>query len=227
VAKIAAIKLCRYFNEQYKTHFMSVMPANLYGPQDNFNLETSHVLPALLRKFYLAKLLKKQDAEAVLRDVRRFPLGVTIGFQGETITFERVVDVLERIGVSDRHVRIWGTGEVFREFLHVDDLADACVFLMKHFTAEDIGEFINIGTGKEIRLNELARLIQAAVGFDGEIRHDPSKPDGVKRKCLDVSRIRNLGWRPKIDLKEGLEKTIRWYAQAVSEIPAARSEVAP
>ncbi|MBW1778942.1 MAG: GDP-L-fucose synthase [Deltaproteobacteria bacterium] len=227
VAKISAIKLCRYFNEQYKTHFLSVMPANLYGPQDNFNLETSHVLPALLRKFYLAKLLKRQDTATVLRDVQRFPLGVAVGFDGETSTHERVVDVLERIGVSDSHVRIWGTGEVFREFLHVDDLADACVFLMKHFTAEDIGEFINIGTGKEIRLNELARLIQAAVGFDGEIRHDPSKPDGVKRKCLDVSRIRNLGWRPKIDLKEGLEETIRWYAQAVSEIPAARSEVAP
>lgn len=218
VAKITAIKLCRYFNEQYKTNFLSVMPANLYGPWDNFNLETSHVLPALLRKFYLAKLLKKRDEAAALRDVRRFPLGVAGGFQGEMSTFEHVIDVLERIGISDMHVRIWGTGEVYREFLHVDDLADACVFLMKHFNAEDIGEFINIGAGKDIKLKDLVRLIKEAVGFDGDIHHDPTKPDGVKKKCLDISRIRNLGWNPKIELKEGLKKTIHWYEQAVSEI---------
>jgi len=224
VAKIAAIKLCRYFNEQYKTNFLSVMPANLYGPWDNFNLETSHVLPALLRKFYLATLLQKGNTAAVIRDVRRFPLGVAGGFHGETITFEQVVAVLERIGISDMHVRVWGTGEVFREFLHVDDLADACVFLMNRFNAEDIGEFINIGAGKEIKLKDLVRLIKEAVGFDGDIRHEPTKPDGVKKKCLDISRIRNLGWIPKIELKEGLRKTIDWYEQAVSQITQSDEE---
>jgi GDP-L-fucose synthase len=165
IAKIVAIKLCRYYNEQFGTNFISAMPSNLYGPNDNFDPETSHVLPALIRKFHEAKVSGR------------------------------------------KYVTIWGTGEPSREFLHVDDLADACILLMERYDFNDIGEFINIGSGNEITINELARLISAMVGFDGEIKHDITKPDGTPRKILDTSLITSLGWKAGIDIKTGLEKT--------------------
>ncbi|MFH1287741.1 MAG: GDP-L-fucose synthase [bacterium] len=169
IAKISAIKLCRYYNEQYGTNFISVMPTNLYGPGDNFNLETSHVIPALIRKFHLAKL----SASTV--------------------------------------VEIWGTGEPYREFLYVDDLADACLFLMEKFDYKNIGEFVNIGFGRDLKIRDIAELIKNIVGFSGEIKFDISKPDGMPKKLLDSSKIKSLGWEPKISLSDGIKKTYEYY----------------
>ncbi|HOJ13913.1 MAG TPA: GDP-L-fucose synthase [Deltaproteobacteria bacterium] len=169
VAKIAAIKLCRYYNAQYKTDYLSVMPTNLYGPFDNFDLESSHVLPALIRRFHEARIR------------------------------------------GDGSVVLWGTGTPRREFLHVDDLARACVFLMQNYSAEDIGEFVNIGTGTDVTIAELAGIVAGVVGYWGRIEWDTSKPDGTPRKLLDVSRIRSLGWEPAIGLSQGIADTYRWF----------------
>lgn len=166
VAKIAGIVLCESYNKQYGTDFISVMPTNLYGPQDNFDLETSHVLPALLRKFHEAK-----EASA------------------DTIT-------------------LWGTGSAQREFLHVDDLADACLFLMGAYSGSDI---VNIGTGEDLSIKEVAERIRDIVGYTGTIIWDNSKPDGTPRKLLDVSKLHTLGWHHQIPLDEGLKTTYEWY----------------
>jgi GDP-L-fucose synthase len=171
IAKIAAIKMCRYYNDQYRTNYISVMPTNLYGPGDNFNLQTSHVLPALIRRFHEAK---EQGAP---------------------------------------YVTLWGTGTPKREFLHVDDLAGALVFIMSEFDAPDIGEFVNIGTGADLTIKELAGLVQGVVGYTGEIRWDASKPDGTPQKLLDVGRITSLGWKAKISLPEGIADTYKWYLE--------------
>lgn len=212
VAKIAALKLCRYYNEQYGTNYISVMPTNLFGPHDNYNLETAHVLPAMLRKFHLAKLLRAGDYAGIAADLKRSPLGFGLdaaatGGEGE------LSGALEKLGITADSVTLWGTGEVFREFLYVDDLADACVFLMEKCDYKDIGEVINIGTGQDIKLKDLALQIKDAAGFEGRIVYDSAKPDGTPRKLLDVSRMANLGWRPKTSLREGIEKSYRWYLE--------------
>jgi GDP-L-fucose synthase len=172
VAKITAIKLCRYYNEQYGTNFISVMPTNLYGPGDNFDLNNSHVLPALIRKFHDAK-------------------------------------------VSGRNlVELWGDGSPYREFLYSDDLADAVVFLMERYDYKDIGEFVNIGSGVELTIRELAEKIRTIVfGSDKtcRIQWDPSKPNGTPRKLLDVSKLNKLGWKAKISLDEGLRRAYKEY----------------
>ena len=178
IAKIAGIKMCQAYNRQYGTNFVAVMPTNLYGPGDNFDLETSHVLPALIRKFHEAKFPKAERPEA-----------------GE--------------------VTIWGTGAPRREFLYVDDLADACVFIMNHY---DGNEMINIGVGKDISIKELADLIGEVVGFEGTIRYDRTKPDGTPRKLLDVSRLQSLGWRDKTSLREGIQKTYAWYVSEAARL---------
>jgi GDP-L-fucose synthase len=171
IAKIAAIKLCRYYNERYGTNFISVMPTNLYGPNDNFDLETSHALPALIRKFHEAKIAKRDS------------------------------------------VVLWGTGEPMRELLYVDDLADACVFLMNKYGYNELGEFINIGTGTDISIADLAQLVKELTGFKGEIQHDYTKPDGTPRKLLDISKIRSLGWKPKTSLEDGIKKTYSFFTR--------------
>ncbi|PIJ63071.1 GDP-L-fucose synthase [Mesotoga sp. H07.pep.5.3] len=168
LAKISGMKMCQYFNKQYGTNFISVMPTNLYGPNDNFDLNTSHVLPALIRKFHEAK-------------VNNAP-----------------------------YVEIWGTGTPRREFLYVDDLADACLFLMKNYSGND---FFNVGTGEDVTIRELAELIGEVVGYKGELKFDTSKPDGTPRKLLDVTRIHEAGWRHRIGLKKGLEKTYEWFSK--------------
>ena len=176
IAKIAGIKMCQSYNRQYGTHFICAMPTNLYGPGDNFDLETSHVLPALIRKFHEAKQTS----------------------QSQTLKHK-----------DDTYVSLWGTGTPKREFLHVDDLADAVLFLMSEY---DENEIINVGVGKEISIKELADVIADIVGFKGEIRYDPSKPDGMPLKCLDISRLSSLGWNNKIPLRKGIEDTYQWYS---------------
>lgn len=210
IAKIAALKLCRYYNEQYGTNYISVMPTNLYGPHDNYNLETSHVLPAMLRKFHLAKLLRARDFEALAADAARNPVG--FGLDAEMRSGEKgMVSVLNKLGITAESLKLWGSGEVFREFLYVDDLADACVFLMEKHDYKDIGEIINIGTGQDIKLKDLALAIREAVGFEGEIVYDRSKPDGPPRKLLDSSRMSALGWKPSVTVKEGIALSYKWY----------------
>ncbi|MBT9148180.1 MAG: GDP-L-fucose synthase [Syntrophomonadaceae bacterium] len=223
IAKISAIKLCRYYNEQYGTNFISAMPTNLYGPNDNFDILNSHVLPALIRKFHLAKLLQDCDFEGIKKDF------ITCGndnvvINGRKIKIdnntseEDIILVLSYFGIKHYSslstvVEIWGSGEPYREFLYVDDLADACVFLMYNHDYKDIGEFINIGAGEDIKIKNLAIMIKDIIGFEGEIRHDLSKPDGTPRKLLDISRIKALGWKPKIDLEEGIRKMYEWYVE--------------
>jgi len=217
IAKIAAIKLCRYYNEQYGTNFISVMPTNLYGPQDNYNLETAHALPALLRKFHIAKLLEQGDFEGLARDLRTYPIGFGLSLPASA-TRQDMLSILHKIGIShiSQHtelntqnlipvtVHLWGTGSPYREFMHVDDLASACIFLMENYDFAEIGEFVNIGTGVDMPIKELATLIKDIVGFKGNIVWDTTKPDGTPRKLLDVSRIKALGWKPEIGLEEGI-----------------------
>lgn len=168
IAKIAGIKMCQAYNKQYGAKYISVMPTNLYGPNDNFDLESSHVLPALLRKFHDAKINGQKE------------------------------------------VVMWGTGSPMREFLYVDDLADACVFLMNTY---DNSEIVNIGTGEDIAIRDLANLIKKIVGFKGEIVNDTTKPDGTPRKLLDVSKLHSLGWKHSIELSEGIKKTYDWFLE--------------
>ncbi len=212
VAKIAAIKLCRYYNEQYGTNYISVMPTNLYGRGDNYNLETAHVLPSLMRKFHLAKLLSKKDYDGIVNDIKQNPLGFGLDERINLKDEKSIKQTLNQLGIYSEYVVMWGSGNVYREFLYVEDLADACIFLMENYDYKDIGELINIGTGEDLKLKDLARMIKDIVGFDGEIKHDLSKPDGTPRKLLDVSRLFKLGWRPKITLEEGIKKAYREYS---------------
>ena len=213
IAKIAGIKLCESYNRQYGTDFRSVMPTNLFGPGDNFDLENSHVLPALIRKFHLAKLAQARDIYNIKRDEELFgPIPK---------------DVKEAIGLSldsssllpnvDPRVILWGTGKARREFLYVDDMAHACIHILglekevyDQYT-EPMLSHINVGTGEDISIRELAGLVAEVTGYDGEIRFDTTKPDGTPRKLLDVTKIKGLGWSPKTSLKEGIRKTYEWY----------------
>ena len=217
IAKITAIKLCRYYNEQYGTNFISVMPTNLYGPGDNFNLETSHVLPALLRKFHLAKLLQQDNFDLLKKDILRYSLGYKISKTLNLNNKIEIKEVLENIGITSKKVKIWGTGKSFREFLFVHDLADAVLFLMKNYNYRDIGEIINIGVGADMKIKDLVILIKKIVGFNGEVEFDLSKPDGTPKKLLEVSRLKELGWSFKADLELGIEKTYKWYLRNLDE----------
>ncbi len=210
VAKIAGIKMCQAYNWQYGTHFISVMPNNLYGPNDNFDFQTSHVLPALIRKFHLAKLAAADDWQGIERDEQVFgpiPEDIKISLGREPAAGQGVN------GSSGKPaVVLWGSGAPRREFLHVDDLAEACVFLMWHY---DSSQIINIGWGRDLTVRELAQMVAGVVGYDAQIKWDRSKPDGTPRKLLDVSRLQELGWQPKIHLADGLQAVYRWYLEAV------------
>jgi len=208
IAKIAAIKLCRYYNEQYGTNFMSVMPTNLYGPEDNFDLETSHVLPALIRRFRLAGLLLREDYGAIARDLERFGNNLPADSPDDP---ELITKHLAGFGIHPDKVTLWGTGAPRREFLYADDLAAAAVLLMENYDAKNTVEFINIGAGKDIAIKELAKMISGIVGYGGSIEWDNTKPDGTPKKLLDISRIQNKGWIAKTSLEKGIEKTYKWY----------------
>ncbi|RMD63770.1 NAD-dependent epimerase/dehydratase family protein, partial [Candidatus Parcubacteria bacterium] len=200
VAKIAGIKMCQAYRRQYGFDAIALMPTNLYGPNDNFDLETSHVLPAMLRKFHLAKLAKEGDLDAIAEDERRhgrIPDDVLA-----MLGLERIEGGFRRTGAEPKVV-LWGTGTPRREFLHVDDLADACLFLMQNYSDEEI---INVGVGEDITIRELAEMIRDIVGFDGGIVWDQTKSDGTPRKLLDVSRLAACGWRARIGLREGIQR---------------------
>ncbi|HBB66096.1 MAG: GDP-fucose synthetase [Elusimicrobia bacterium GWA2_56_46] len=214
ISKIAALKLCRYYNEQYGTNYISVMPTNLYGPHDNYNLETAHVLPAMLRKFHLAGLLRRKDFAALAADIRKCPLGFGLD-KGLNLQDEKAMTAaLKQIGIEADNVTLWGTGEVYREFLHVDDMAAGCLFLMENCDYQDIGEIINIGAGEDLKLKQLASLIRDAVGYEGAIKYDTFKPDGTPKKLLNISKIRALGWRPAISLPAGIKQSYEWYCSS-------------
>lgn len=221
VAKIAALKLCRHYNSQYGTKFYSLMPTNLYGPNDNFDLNESHVLPAVIRKIHLGKLLMAGNFQAVRKDFSRWSENRDWSSQSE----EALARELESHGIHVGKVVLWGSGKPLREFLHVDDLAEACRFLVESAPLEEMGEFVNVGAGKDISIAGLVEEVQSIVGFSGKVFFDDSKPDGTPRKLLDSSKIRSLGWEPKITLEEGIARTYRWYLEQVGKdrIPGARA----
>ena len=219
IAKIAGLKMCRYYNEQYGTNFISVMPTNLFGPGDNYDLASSHVLPALIRKFHLARSLARHDWDNLRNDLNHMPIA---GIDGDADEAD-ILGVLESHGIvqGSRGVRVtlWGSGSPLREFLYVDDLADALVFLMEKFDYRDIGEIINIGTGEDLSIRELAEMIRAVVDFGGEIEWDDAKPDGTPRKLLDVNRLRSLGWTPKHALEGAVKATCEDFRSLFNYIP--------
>lgn len=207
IAKIAGIKMCEAYNREYGTRFLAAMPTNLYGPNDNFDLEDSHVLPALIRKFHLAVLAAEGKLDEIKKDERMY------GF------------IPGDYPVVPASVSIWGSGKPSREFLHVDDIADACVFLMNlkdrffaKLVAAGRAPLINIGFGKDITIKDLAELVGNIVGFKGEICFDSSKPDGTPRKLLDVSKMKALGWQPATSLSEGIRSTYEFYLKKYEEL---------
>lgn len=214
IAKIAAIKLCRYFNEQYGTDFISLMPNNLYGINDNFNFETSHVLPAILRKILIADAMNNGNIEFLIKDFKahRIGFGLDAKFDG---TVESLKKIYFSLGISENKITLWGSGKVYREFLFNDDLADASVFVMEGFSSKEIGEFINVGYGSDITILELAEIIKSIIGFNGIIEFDKSKPDGTFRKLMDTTRINNLGWKPKIDIETGTKIVVESYRKKI------------
>ena len=239
IAKISGIKMCESYNIQYGTNFVSVMPTNLYGPNDNYNLETSHVLPALIRKMHLGKCLENNDWISIRKDLKRFPLeGVN-----ENSSESEILQILDKYGIkhvknnrqpatgnqqpapSTQHpvtITLWGTGKPYREFLYVDDMADACVFVMQNVDFNNLkpvkgpllNTHINIGTGRDQTIKELADLVKKIVGFKGQLNWDSAKPDGTYRKLLDVSKIKGLGWKEKVSLEAGIEMIYTNYSES-------------
>lgn len=262
IAKIAGLKMCESYNLQYGTNYIAVMPTNLYGPNDNFHLENSHVMPAMMRKIYLAKLLHEADWQKIRRDLTIRPVGANIKENGEQVRY--VIDgnsdealirkILAWYGIEDNKVTLWGTGTPLREFLWSEDMADASVHVLLNVDFSDIigiekyssvhygvaadgvvdrnhstgrggyipslGEIrnchINVGTGKELTIRELSQLVVNAVGFEGEVTFDASKPDGTMRKLIDVSKLHSLGWTHKVEIDEGVQKLFDWYKDSLN-----------
>ena len=261
IAKIAGLKMCESYNLQYGTNYIAVMPTNLYGPNDNFHLENSHVMPAMMRKVYLAKLIHDGDWDKIAIDLNKRPVE---GVSGEGLTNtnltdgtnnarQRVLEVLAKYGIYDNKVILWGTGTPLREFLWSEDMADASVHVLLNVDFKDVigiekyssvhygastdgavdrnhsagrggaipslGEIrnchINVGTGKELTIRELSELVVKAVGFEGTIEFDASKPDGTMRKLIDVSKLHSLGWTHKVEIEDGVKKLFEWYRQSL------------
>jgi GDP-L-fucose synthase len=244
IAKIAGIKLCESYNLQYGTNFISVMPTNLYGPNDNFDLEKSHVLPAMIRKVHLGKCLEENNWDAIREDLNKRPIESVSGSNAN----DEILTVLSKYGIRKKaltesvegafpepaegvSVEIWGTGSPMREFLWSEEMADACVFLMEKVDFKDVAKsdphnpfgsaksvshevrntHINIGTGKEISIRNLAFLIREKLGFKGDLEFNTSKPDGTMRKLTNPDKLHALGWHHKIEIEEGIEKLYHWY----------------
>jgi len=207
IAKITGIKLCESYNIQFGTNFISVMPTNLYGPGDNFNFENSHVLPALMRKIYLAKCLQDKNEQAILNDLN-------------LLNIQEATDYLNSIGVSNGVVSIWGSGKPMREFMWSEDMANACIHVMQNVNFSDLitleeirNTHINIGTGEEISIANLAQLISKTIGYTGGFNFDSSRPDGTMRKLTDVSKLHSLGFKHAVSLQEGIERLYEWYLE--------------
>lgn len=214
IAKISAIKMCRYYNEQYGTNFISVMPTNQYGIGDNYNMETAHLLPMLLRRFHLAKLLQTSNFEAIRADLRKSKLGWGLDEKLNLDDNSSIIKILEEIGAYPDKVIVWGDGSPYREMMHSDDLADACFYLIQNKDYNDIGELVNITDGTDIQLKELIQMVKEIVVFDGEIVYDKTKPNGTPRKLMDATKIKSLGWTPKISLKEGITSIYSSYVNS-------------
>ena len=250
IAKIAGLKMCESYNLQYGTNYIAVMPTNLYGPNDNFHLENSHVMPAMMRKIYLAKLIHEGDWEKICRDMNVRPV---LGVNGEA-SRESILEILAKYGIYDNKVVLWGTGAPLREFLWSEDMADASVHVLLNVDFKDIigiekyssvhygatvdgkvdrnhstgrggaipslGEIrnchINVGTGKELTIRELSELVVKAVGFEGTIEFDTTKPDGTMRKLIDVSKLHSLGWTHKVEIEQGISMLFEWYRKSIS-----------
>lgn len=239
IAKIAGIKMCESYNLQYGTNFIAVMPTNLYGPKDNFHLETSHVLPALIRKMHLGKALEDNDWEAVRDDLNRRPIDSMDGSQGK----KEILETLHKYGIGYKKdpfkskseqgqvaIEIWGSGQPLREFLWSEEMADACIFLMENRDFKDIvsmretpgngikeirNTHINIGTGREISIAHLAEITKIIVGFRGNLYFNTNKPDGALRKLTDVSKLSALGWKYEVELDEGIYRVYKWYKSSI------------
>ena len=245
IAKIAGLKMCESYNLQYGTDYIAVMPTNLYGPNDNFHLENSHVMPAMMRKVYLSKLIHDGAWDSIARDMDRRPVEGVSGSSSR----EEILAVLSRYGIEDNRVTLWGTSTPLREFLWSEDMADASVHVLLNVSFSDIigieryssvhygastdgavdrnhsagrggaipslGEIrnchINVGTGKELTIRELSQLVVDAVGFEGEVFFDATKPDGTPRKLIDVSKLHSLGWTHSVEIDEGVRKLFEWY----------------
>ena len=255
IAKIAGLKMCESYNLQYGTNYIAVMPTNLYGPNDNFHLENSHVMPAMMRKIYLAKLIHDEEWDKIAIDLNKRPVeGVTGEGLLSPLTShfsprQKVLDILAKYGIYDNKVVLWGTGTPLREFLWSEDMADASVHVLLNVDFKDVigiekyssvhygastdgavdrnhsagrggaipslGEIrnchINVGTGKELTIRELSELVVKAVGFEGTVEFDASKPDGTMRKLIDVSKLHSLGWTHKVEIEDGVQKLFEWY----------------
>lgn len=216
IAKIAGLKMCESFNLQYGTNYIAVMPTNLYGPNDNFDLERSHVLPAMIRKIYLAHCLQTNNWEAIRTDLNKRSIENISGCSTE----KEIIDILAKYGITDHDITLWGTGTPMREFLWSEEMADACVFIMEKVDFKDTYKscdkeirncHINIGTGNEISIRELAELIIKKIGYKGSLHFDASKPDGTMRKLTDPTKLHDLGWKHKIDIENGVEMIYEWY----------------
>jgi GDP-L-fucose synthase len=224
IAKIAGIKMCESYNLQYGTNFIAVMPTNLYGPNDNFNLETSHVLPAMIRKIHLGKCLENNEWNLIFEDLDKRPID---GISGKADK-SKILAVLSKYGVSQQdnrvRVEIWGSGKPMREFLWSEEMADATVFIMENVNFSDLSDVIkngkeirnthiNIGTGTDISIRDVANLIKSKVGFSGELFFNTEKPDGTMKKLTDVSKLERLGWKYRTGISEGIDKIYKWYIE--------------
>ncbi len=251
IAKIAGLKMCESYNLQYGTNYIAVMPTNLYGPNDNFHLENSHVMPAMMRKVYLAKLIHDDDWEAIRRDLDIRPVEGVTGKAGH----DEILEILAKYGIFNNKVVLWGTGTPLREFLWSEDMADASVHVLLNVNFSDIigiekyssvhygaatdgavdrnhstgrggaipslGEIrnchINVGTGKELTIRQLSELVVKAVGFEGTVEFDASKPDGTMRKLIDVSKLHSLGWTHQVEIEDGVRRLFEWYQQSLNQ----------
>jgi len=207
IAKISAIKLCTAYNISNDTDFISVMPCNLYGPNDNFDIDDSHIFAALIRKFDLGKLLMEGKFQYIKENIIKWDKN------GDAVNWNKtqIEKYLNKKGIFKNSVVLWGTGTPLREFLYVDDLSNCCIFLMENYSFDRLGEFINVGSGKEITVMDLANLISDFIGYKGKISFNGEKIDGTLCKTLDISRIKSFGWEPKVSFKEGLEKICDYY----------------
>ena len=250
IAKIAGLKMCESYNLQYGTNYIAVMPTNLYGPNDNFHLENSHVMPAMMRKVYLAKLIHDENWQAIRTDMNKRPVEGITGSASDA----DILTVLAKYGIYNNKVVLWGTGTPLREFLWSEDMADASVHVLLNVDFSDIigvekyssvhygaktdgavdrnhsagrggaipslGEIrnchINVGTGKELTIRELSELVVKAVGFEGTVEFDASKPDGTMRKLIDVAKLHSLGWTHKVEIEDGVRKLFEWYKESLN-----------